>query len=94
MPWGIPHCVGFAYNLDLNLGEEIELIETISGVHDAKPPYPWVRNLSSSSSLWLFHGEHCVEVYTTRPRSEQDGFRNCYGTLRKKNAFKSPTIAV
>ena len=90
MPWGIPYCVGFAYNLDLNLGEEIELIETISEVYEVVP-YPWVRNLSSSSSLWLFHGDYCVEVYTTRPRKD---FRNCYGTLRKKSAFKSPRIAV
>lgn len=73
MPYGVPHSVGIDHG-GIDVGVELEFIETVS--------------LTSSSSLWIFHEEYCVEVYN----SPLHGNRNCYGTLRKKKALKAPIV--
>ena len=73
MPYGVPHSVGIDHG-GIYVGVELEFIETVS--------------LTSSSSLWIFHEEYCVEVYN----SPLHGNRNCYGTLRKKTALKAPIV--
>ena len=73
MPYGVPHSVGTDHG-GIDVGVELEFIETVS--------------LTSSSSLWIFHEEYCVEVYN----SPLHGNRNCYGTLRKKKALKAPIV--